>query len=136
MRASDLPKDLQKRLLGKTVSKIREPNEGELLFRQQCKLLKLPPVAEQYHFAITMNRRFVADFCFVRYGLIVEICGGLWVKGGGAHSRPAKIEKDIERQQYAALLGFWMLPFTPDDVFSGHAIDWTQKVLAKLGWKA
>lgn len=137
MRASDLPPDLRLKLLGEVKKSAPKPeeNEGENLFAFQVKALKLPTPARQYKFAESLGRNFMADFCFVDQKLIVEVQGGIWIKGGGAHSRPQKIEQDMERQQYAAYLGFFMMPFSPDDVFSGHAIDWTAKTLERLGWK-
>lgn len=138
MRATDLPPDLQRKILGKVVGKAApkpEENEGENLFRFQIKALELPAPREQYPFAQGMGRKFAADFAWPEFWLIVEIFGGIYLKGGGAHSRPAKIETDMERMQYAGLLGFRFLPFTPDDVFSGHAINWTEKTLRAVGWR-
>lgn len=110
-------------------------NAGEDLFRFQCRALKLPPPVEQFEFAASMGRLFRSDFAFTEYQLLVEIQGGIWLKGGGAHSRPLKIAGDIRRQQYAVRLGYFLLPFTPDEVVSGHAIEWTQEVLHHLGWR-
>jgi len=136
MRASDLPPDLRRKLLGE-VKKAPKPeeNEGENLLAFQIKAMKLPVPLRQFKFAGALGRKFAADFCFVEYKLIVEVSGGIWMKDGGAHSRPQKIELDFERQQYAAYLGFLMMAFVPDDVFSGHAIDWTAKTLGRLGWR-
>lgn len=95
----------------------------------------MPLVTEQFPFAKPLGRLFKADFAFVEYQLLIEISGGLWMKGGGAHSRPAKIAGDMRRHQYAVRLGYFMLPFTPDEVKSGHAIAWTEDVLRHLGWR-
>ncbi len=108
---------------------------GEDLFRFQCKAMSLPPVTEQFEFAKPMGRKFKADFCFEPWKLIIEVNGGVWLKGGGAHSRPAKIEGDMERQQYAVRMGYFVLPFTPAQVKSGHAVNWTRQVLINFGWR-
>ena len=121
IRASDLPADLQRKFLGKVATKAAPKpgqNEGENLFAFQIKACGLPLAREQYPFAQYMGRKFASDFAWPEYKLLVEISGGIWRKGGGAHSRPQKIESDMERQQYAALLGFYVLPFTPDEVAS------------------
>lgn len=110
-------------------------NEGEQLFRFQAKAMKLPKFEEQYEFAAKMGKHYKADFCNLEYQVIVEINGGIWRKGGGAHSRPTKIVSDMVRYQYAARLGFFILPFTPDEVVTGHAIDWTQETLRAHGWR-
>ncbi len=122
---------------GALFSKVKTPkiNSGEANYAFQCKAFKLPRVDEQFRFAVQLGRRFTADFAFVDYQLLVEIQGGIWRPGGGAHSRPQNLDRDIEKQQHAALLGFLILPFTPQQVKSGFAIEWTQRVLFKLGWR-
>lgn len=136
MRVSDLPPDLRRKLLGNTPKAAPKPeeNEGENLFSFQIKAMKLPEPLRQYKFAESMGRKFAADFAWPEFKLIAEVSGGIWLKGGGAHSRPHLIEADMVRQQHAAYLGFLMLPFTPDEIFSGHAIDWTAKTLRRIGW--
>jgi len=110
-------------------------NRAEQTFLFQCRAMKLPKVEPQFLFAQKWGRKFRADFCFVDFRLIVEIQGGIWRAGGGAHSHPIDLERDIERCQYMALLDYVYLPFTPQDVKSKHAVEWTQKVLHRLGWK-
>lgn len=117
------------------VAKQPKFNAGESGFAFQCKQFKLPRVEPQFPFAAAMGRKFSADFCFVDYQLLIEIQGGIWRPGGGAHSRPENIDRDIEKQQHAALLGFLLLPFTPQQVESRFAIEWTSQVLYKLGWR-
>jgi hypothetical protein len=137
VKVSDLPPDLRRKLLGdvkKAAPKDAE-NEGQNLFAFQIKAMKLPPAVQQFKFAESMGRKFTADFAWhPEYRLLVEINGGVWMKGG-AHSMPTHIERDMVKLQHATLLGFSMLAFTPDDVFSGHAVDWTAKTLERLGWK-
>lgn len=110
-------------------------NVGERTYAFQCKTLRLPTVTEQYLFAKPLGRRFTADFAFVEYQLLVEIQGGIWMGGGGAHSRPQSIQRDVEKQQLAVLLGYYLLPVTPAEVKNGYAVDLTQRVLFKLGWR-
>ncbi len=118
---------------------LMKSNRGEDSLRFQFKAMRLIPFEEQFPFADCMGRKFRSDFAFIGNGLrcagvLIEVSGGLWIRGGGAHSRPAKIELDMERQQYAALLGFFMMPFTPLQVDSGFALEWTKNTLIKLGW--
>ena len=132
LRAHDFSRDIQAKLFGVKGHKL---NSGEQTFLSQCVQYQLPKVEAQYQFAKPMGRKFSADFAFVEYQLLIEIQGGVWMQGGGAHSRPANIDRDIEKQQHAALLGFLILPFTPQQVRSKHAIDWTTRVLFRLGWR-
>jgi hypothetical protein len=46
------------------------------------------------------------------------------------------IERDIERQQCAVLLGWWLFPVTTDDVKSGRALGLVQRALVARGWNA
>lgn len=109
-------------------------NRGEQDFAFHCRSQNLPAFHQQYQFARSMGRKFTSDFCWPDYMLIVEINGGVWM-AGGAHSMPSKIEGDYVKHQYAALLGYFVLPFTPQDVRSGHAIEWTMRTLYKHGWR-
>lgn len=112
----------------------RYPNKGEDSFAQQCRLCGLPAFERQYPFA-KPHREYRADFAWPAYQLIVEINGGTWRKGGGAHSHPVSIVHDMERTQVAVWLGWYILPFTPDEVKNGHAVDWTKRVLKRHGWR-
>jgi hypothetical protein len=107
-------------------------NEGEQLFRFQCKAYGLPEPKEQYFWARALGREFRADFAFVEYGLLVEIQGGIWTRG--AHGHPLGIKSDIEKSQYACLGNWLRFLTTPDEVRSKHAVAWVQRALAKRGW--
>lgn len=104
-------------------------------FAFQCRALKLPDPVRQFPFAREMDRRFTADFAWPKYRLLVEIQGGIWRPGGGAHSHPIDIERDVERLQYIAMLRYTVLPILPKQIRSGFGIDLTQRVLEKLGWQ-
>ena len=79
-------------------------------------------------------REFEADFFFPVQKLIVEVQGGVWRVGGGAHSHPSNIERDIEKQQLAVLAGLADLPITTSQVSSGKGIDILTRALYALGW--
>jgi very-short-patch-repair endonuclease len=117
------------------IKKLPKLNSGEANFLFQCNAFKLPKVESQFQFAKPMGRRFTADFAFLEYELLIEINGGIWRAGGGAHSHPSNLARDLEKHQYAARLGFLVLPFTPEQVKSGYAVDWTMQTLYKLGWR-
>lgn len=106
----------------------------EDLLAFQIRSLGLPIPERQYPFAQSVERKFLADFAFPGYLLLVEVNGGIWRKGGGAHSHPSNIERDIKKQQCAVLLGFNLLPVTTDEVTSGEAVAIVQKALIVRGW--
>ena len=56
--------------------------------------------------------------------------------GGGAHSNPRDIERNMRKRNDAALLGYTVLAFTPRDVTAGNAIAFTQRVLHRLSANA
>lgn len=89
--------------------------------------------SREYHFAKGLGRDFRADFGFPCFSLLVEVQGGIWRRGGGAHSRPANIERDIEKAQYAAILGYTLLPVTPADIKSGQAMYLINSLLLQRG---
>jgi very-short-patch-repair endonuclease len=108
----------------------------EDLLAFQCKALGFPAPERQYLFAKTLGRKFVADFCWVAQKLICEVNGGIWKKGGGAHSRPANIQRDVEKAQAAIVLGYTLLPVTTDQVRKGEAVKLLESVLKARGWVA
>jgi very-short-patch-repair endonuclease len=89
----------------------------------------LPKPVTQYPFAESMGRKFKADFAWPEAKLLVEVIGGIWQKGGGGHSHPMHIVKDIERQQHAVLLGWFVLPVTTDQVKNGEALTLVESAL-------
>ena len=108
----------------------------ERAFAFQCRGLRLPAFVEQFAWAkVALGRKWTADFYFRDYALLVEIEGGIWMPGGGAHSRPLNIERDAEKNNAAILLGLSTLRFTPKQVKAGEAVAFTQRVLAARGWK-
>jgi hypothetical protein len=112
--------------------------EGDLAFvfaASQRPPICMPEPHRQYFWARELGREFRADFAFPRQRVLVEVQGGIWRPGGGAHSGGVAIEKDIEKAQYAARLGWWWLPVTEKDISSGHALIVVQAVLERLGWK-
>lgn len=88
--------------------------------------MKLPPFVEQFLFAESCGKLYRADFAFIEYDLLVEVNGGI---------HRLKFEGDMRRQQYATRLGLYILPFSVDEVFSGHAINWTRDTLYEFGWR-
>lgn len=73
---------------------------------------------------------WIFDFWLEKEAILVEIQGGIWIKGGGAHSHPLDIMRNMRKQNDAALLGLTLLQFTPQEVKSGHAIDFTRKIIS------
>lgn len=133
----------QRRVHGRA-PKPKKINEGEENFAFQCRAMKLPAVVRKWKMPnaagdLTPKTGKLAmweyDFTFHEQKVIVEIDGGIWRPGGGAHSHPIDIRRNMTKQNDAALAGFIVLRFTPEEVKAGHAIALTQRVLATRGWK-
>lgn len=78
----------------------------------------LPAPQLEYRFAPPRRWRF--DLCWPELLLAAEIEGGTW--GQGRHSRPQGYERDCEKYNEAALLGWRVLRFTTAMVRDGRAL--------------
>lgn len=142
LRAEDLPAaaraklGLQPKKRGRPKKANEDEADREFLF--QCRALKLPPAAVQWRFSQsahpnTASRKWRCDVVFLDFKVMVEIDGGIWIKG--AHSHPLDILRNMRKQNDAMLLGYHVLRFTPEEVTDGSAIKFTQQVLTTKGWK-
>jgi very-short-patch-repair endonuclease len=78
----------------------------------------LEPVREfQFH----RTRKWRVDFAWPALRLAVEIQGGIWRQGGGAHSRPQNILRDMAKANALTECAWRVLYFTPDECKSGAA---------------
>lgn len=85
------------------------------------------PVRE---FQFCPARRWRADFAWPEQRLLVEIEGGLYIKGGGRHQRHAGFENDCIKYNAMVVLGYRCLRFTGTQLknstaarFIQHAFD-------------
>ena len=73
------------------------------------------------------GRRFRWDFAFVKDRLLIEVQGGVWVKGG--HSTGVGITRDNEKFSLASVNKWFTIPVTTDHVKSGQALEWIKQFL-------
>jgi very-short-patch-repair endonuclease len=139
IHASDLSPEVRAKLGISRAPKKRpkQSDEADRAFLFQCQSLKLPPVFVQWRFQNSQHpnnpaRKWRTDFVFQDHALMIEIDGGIWIKG--AHSHPLDIIRNMRKQNDAELLGYAVLRFTPEEVKSGHAIAFTGRVLQARGW--
>lgn len=62
--------------------------------------------------------------------ILVEVQGGVWLKGKSGHSSGTGITRDCEKLSLAAVHGYRTIVVTPAQIKSGQAIDWIKKALA------
>lgn len=84
----------------------------EAKFQLEWKAVGGPRLEREYEFHPV--RRWRADFAHVESMTLVEIEGGIWVKG--RHSRGSGFEKDCEKYLEAALLGFKLIRLAPKQI--------------------
>lgn len=92
--------------------------------------MKLPEPCRNYRFH--PSRKLEIDFGWPAYKIGLEIQGGVWRPGGGAHSRPGMIERDMEKHNLLLDLGWRVWQFTPQQVEKGTAIKHIDAVLTPL----
>lgn len=78
------------------------------------------------------SRKWSMDYAFPKLKIAIEVEGGIWMGGKGAHSRPMNIQRDIEKQNEAVLLGWHPLRFSPVEIKSGVSIEIVSKLHANL----
>ena len=103
-------------------------NSGEEAFVFWCRAFKLPLPKREYVFHPT--RKWRLDFAWPDLRAAVEIEGGIWVPGGGAHSRPMNIRRDLEKGNALAMLGWHVLRIPPEDVARGKSMQLVDAFLA------
>jgi very-short-patch-repair endonuclease len=107
-------------------------SDAELLLSVQLEQAGIP-FEREYQFAKRLGRKWRADFVLVTGrvwnipDLLIEIDGGSWV--AGRHTRGTGFEKDAEKLNAAAELGYRTLRFTPRMVESGEALAQIKRIL-------
>ena len=122
-------------------------NLGQEAFAFLCRTHRLPQPHPQWELAKSvqvprLDRKtgpltWKFDFCWPQFRLIVEIDGGVWKPGGGAHSHPVDLERNRLKRNDAALAGFSVIAFPPED-FTGRkreAMEFVVRALASRGWQ-
>lgn len=91
---------------------------GECAFALHCLAEKLDPVRE-YQF--NPDRKWRFDFAWPDRKIGLEVEGGLFMNGG--HSRGAAYERNLEKYNSAAKMGWRVVRYSTDMVLAGTAID-------------
>lgn len=124
-RRSDLPTKTASPSLPKA------PNDYSERFSAACKAAGLPAPTPEYLFAAP-ERRYRADFAWPDQRVMLEVEGGIWRKGGGAHSHPTNILRDMERTNEATVRGWRLLRFQPEKLTKPETMETIKRAIA---WK-
>jgi len=76
------------------------------------------------------NRKWRFDLAWPEWRVAVEIEGGVWKIG--RHQRPRGFQGDLDKYNYAAIIGWFVLRFSVKDVETGKAIDAIEKLFRRL----
>jgi Protein of unknown function (DUF559) len=106
------------------------PNAYSERFLAACRIAGLPEPVPEYPFAAP-DRKYRADFAFVEQKVIVEVEGGVWRKGGGAHSHPLNILRDMERTNEATVRGWRLLRFVPEKLYTTETLNTIKLAIEK-----
>jgi very-short-patch-repair endonuclease len=87
----------------------------------------LPDPEAEYKFL--KNRKFKFDYAYPEKKIAIEIEGGLWIKG--RHNRASGYIKDMEKYNLAALNGWRILRYTPQQTTSEKTIKQIQEILSQ-----
>ena len=118
----ELPADL--RSLGAAYNRSR----WERALADQLHAAGLPPYERELEFAkAAMGRRWRFDFAWPAAKLAVEVQGAVWTSG--RHSRGAGYTADCEKFAHAAILGWRVMPVTPNQIRRGEALAWIAAAL-------
>lgn len=99
-------------------------------FNEQCRLTGNPVPVPEHKFHPVRRWRF--DWAFVPQKLALEVEGGVFMKGGGRHSRGAGYRKDLEKYNTATALGWRILRVLPEQIGSGEALQAVEAVLKQV----
>jgi len=111
------------------VAKSADNNKWEDFFKFHIKVAGLPKPMGQFKFAQSIGRRWSVDFAWPTQKIVVEIEGGIWRRGGGAHTHPMNVLRDIEKYNALALMGYRLFRFSDRELKDGSAIEMMKKVL-------
>jgi very-short-patch-repair endonuclease len=106
-------------------------SQAETLLEAQLSQAGIPYEREYRFHPI---RRWRADFGVIEPELahdptiLIEIDGGSWV--AGRHTRGSGFEKDCEKHNAAAELGYRVLRYTPRMIESGEALEQIRRILS------
>jgi len=70
-----------------------------------------------------VDRRYRFDYANLEFKIAIEKDGGVWMKGGGAHSRPQNILRDMEKLTLANVNGWIVIRRTPQQLHKRETLD-------------
>ena len=97
-------------------------------FPLACVAAGLPEPVEEHGFALP-KRKWRIDYAWPDKKVGLEVDGGVWMKGGGRHTRGSGWMKDTEKLNEAAALGWRIVRVTPAQLLAGQTMDWIRRAM-------
>jgi len=91
--------------------------------------LRCSKIKFEREFRFHPTRLWRLDFAWPEKKIGVEVEGGIWRPGGGAHSRPSNIERDIEKHNTLMQMGWRVLRITGKHLDSGEGLKMIEEIL-------
>jgi very-short-patch-repair endonuclease len=110
---------------------LSEREKLERLLWQRIDWARLPLPVLQYHWAKSEGRQFRSDGAYVAERILLEVQGGIWAQDPGRHNRGSGYEKDLERSNLAAILGWKLLAFSERMIKDGSAVRTIARALGR-----
>lgn len=120
------PVKTKKRRSAKPVT--RHPSEGETVLATHLRACK---ICFEQEYKFHPKRKWRADFLITSTKILVEVEGGIWMAGGGRHTRGKGYIEDMEKYNSAAMMGFTVLRFSTEQVKSGVAIKQIEQLMGE-----
>lgn len=114
--------------LKKADAKAKRDNLGATMLQHLRARGLLEGLVQEFAFAKCIGRKWRFDFAYPVQKIALEVEGGTWI--GGRHSRGAGLAADAEKYAIAAIMGYRLIRVTTDQVRSGVAGAWMQRILA------
>ena len=105
-------------------SKVKTPSVGEAVL---CRHLDALKIDYEQEFKFHPVRKWRADFLITGYPILVEVEGGVFVNGG--HNRGRLYTSNCEKYSSAAILGYYVIRATTDQVKSGECVKWIEEMI-------
>ena len=99
-----------------------------IAFDRLCELSGLPKPEVEHRFSPPRRWRF--DHAWPARKVALEVEGGVFMVGGGRHSRGAGFRKDLEKYNEAAAQGWRIVRVLPEQLESPTTLEWLRRALA------
>ena len=102
----------------------------EMLFTEQLKDRGLTKgMVPEFRFAKPIGRQWRADFAWPEIKVLVEIEGGISIRGDRSHTGAKGYENDCRKYNAAMRLGYRVLRYTASMLYSNEAIDDVERMV-------